>query len=144
MVGGNVPFFYVEAQLCHYKRCLLLRNLQTGPRPPPTDRAMPWRGRIDKQTTVAILATVVTLATVDKLAIDTAGNPVNPDRCLPAVLCEQAHTRAEHAVYNILWNLGINASLSYAGSLSLRMQPRGGIPSKLRHASGRLKSIRLW
>jgi hypothetical protein len=44
--------------------------------------------------------------TVDKLATDTAGNTVEASRCRPAKLVEDAHTRAEHALYSALWNLG--------------------------------------
>jgi hypothetical protein len=45
------------------------------------------------------------LTTVDKLAMDTAGNAVDPNRCRPAVLGQHAHTPAQHAVYTALWNL---------------------------------------
>jgi hypothetical protein len=39
-------------------------------------------------------------------AFTSAGNPVEPSRCQPATLVEDAHTRAEHALYTALWNLG--------------------------------------
>jgi hypothetical protein len=42
---------------------------------------------------------------VDKLAVDTAGNAVDPSRCKPAELVEHGHTTADHAAYAALWNL---------------------------------------
>jgi hypothetical protein len=50
------------------------------------------------------------MPTVDILATDSAGAPVPFDRCLPATQVADPHTRAEHAVYTALWNLGASAA----------------------------------
>ena len=44
--------------------------------------------------------------TVGTVAIDSSGQSVDPTRCRPSVSPQDAHTRAEHAVYTALWNLG--------------------------------------
>jgi hypothetical protein len=67
-----------------------------------TGKVVWYPGQAD---TVIRLITVVILFLMTR-AFTSAGNPVEPGRCQPATLVEGAHTRAEHALYTALWNLG--------------------------------------
>src|SRR5438045_8317031 len=58
-------------------------------------------------STVATHATLDRMATVDTMAADSSGHSVPLARCRPADSAEAAHTRAEHALYLALWNLGL-------------------------------------